>query len=45
MIVRCSVKDIRATGRSAQGVHIIKLDSGDKVSSIAHVIPEEKEEE
>jgi len=45
MIVRCSVKDIRATGRSAQGVHIIKLDSGDNVSSIAHVIPEEKEEE
>ena len=47
MIVRCSVKDIRATGRSAQGVHIIKLDSGagDKVSSIAHVIPEEREEE
>jgi len=45
MIVRCSVKDIRDTGRSAQGVRIIKLDSGDKVSSIAHVIPEEKEEE
>ncbi len=45
MIVRCSVKDIRSTGRSAQGVHIIKLDSGDSVSSIAHVVPEEKEEE
>ena len=45
MIVRCSVKDIRITGRSAQGVHIIKLDSGDKASSIAHVVPEEKEEE
>ncbi|MFA4991351.1 MAG: DNA gyrase subunit A [Candidatus Omnitrophota bacterium] len=44
MIVRLSVKDIRSTGRSAQGVHIIKLDSGDKVSSIAHVVPEEKEE-
>ena len=45
MIVRCSVKDIRVTGRSAQGVRIIKLDSGDSVSSIAHVVPEEKEEE
>jgi DNA gyrase subunit A len=44
MIVRCSVKDIRDTGRSAQGVHIIKLESGDSVSSIAHVVPEEKEE-
>jgi len=44
MIVRCSVKDIRDTGRSAQGVHIIKLESGDSVSSIAHVVPEDKEE-
>lgn len=45
MIVRCSVKDIRDTGRSAQGVHLIKLDPDDKVSSIAQVVPEEKEEE
>jgi DNA gyrase subunit A len=42
MIVRCAVKDIRATGRSTQGVRIIKLDSGDKVSSIARVVPEEE---
>jgi DNA gyrase subunit A len=42
MIVRCAVKDIRITGRSTQGVHIIKLDSGDNVSSIAHVVPEEE---
>lgn len=42
MIVRCSVKDIRTTGRAAQGVRIIKLDSGDKVSAIARVIPEEE---
>ena len=44
MIVRCAVKDIRTTGRSTQGVHIIKLDSGDNVANIAQVVPEEKEE-
>ncbi len=44
MIVRCPVKDVRATGRSAQGVRIIKLDSGDGVASIARVAPEEREE-
>ncbi|MDP2921571.1 MAG: DNA gyrase subunit A [Candidatus Omnitrophota bacterium] len=44
MIVRCPVKDIRTTGRSAQGVRIIKLDSGDGVASIARVSPEEREE-
>ncbi len=42
MIVRCAVKDIRATGRAAQGVHIIKLDSGDRVSTVARLIPEEE---
>jgi len=41
MIVRCPVKDIRTTGRNAQGVRIIKLDSGDRVASIARVAPEE----
>lgn len=41
MIVRCLVKDIRTTGRSAQGVHIIKLDKGDQVASVARVAPEE----
>ncbi|MBU1912409.1 MAG: DNA gyrase subunit A [Candidatus Omnitrophica bacterium] len=44
MIVRCPVKDVRATGRSAQGVRIIRLDSGDDVASIARVSPEEREE-
>jgi len=44
MIVRCPVKDVRATGRSAQGVRIIRLDPGDGVASIARVSPEEREE-
>jgi DNA gyrase subunit A len=44
MIVRCAVKDIRTTGRSTQGVRIIKLDAGDKVASVARLAPEEREE-
>jgi len=43
MIVRCAVKDIRATGRSAQGVRIIKLDKNDKVVSVARVVKEEED--
>ncbi len=43
MIVRCSPEDIRQTGRSAQGVRLIKLDGNDSVSSIAHVIGREEE--
>ena len=41
MVVRCAVKDIRATGRAAQGVRIIKLAKGDKVVSVAKVVKEE----
>jgi len=39
-IVRCPVKDIRTTGRAAQGVRLIRLSDGDKVASVAHVIPD-----
>jgi DNA gyrase subunit A len=45
MIVRCAIKDIRTTGRSTQGVRLMKFDSKDRVSSIARVIPEEEESE
>ena len=42
MVVRCSVKDIRETGRVAQGVRLINLKkANDKVVSIASVEPEE----
>ncbi|MBN1353997.1 MAG: DNA gyrase subunit A [Candidatus Omnitrophica bacterium] len=41
MVVRCAVKDIRVTGRSTQGVRIIKLDKSDKVASVARVVKEE----
>ncbi|MCM8780798.1 MAG: DNA gyrase subunit A [Candidatus Omnitrophica bacterium] len=41
MFLRCPVKDIRATGRSAQGVRLIKLEDKDRVSSVASVVVEE----
>jgi DNA gyrase subunit A len=43
MFLRCAIKDIRSTGRSAQGVRLIKLQDKDKVSTIAHVVAEEEE--
>ena len=43
MIVRCAVKDIRTTGRSTQGVRLMKLESKDEVASVAKVVPEEAE--
>jgi len=42
MFLRCAVKDIRTTGRSAQGVRLIKLQAKDRVSCIAPVIVEEE---
>ncbi len=44
MIVRCSPKDIRETGRSAMGVRLIALEQGDQVSSVAIVVAKEEEE-
>ena len=42
MFLRCAVKDIRATGRSAQGVRLIKLQDKDCVSCVAPVIADEE---
>ncbi|MDP2938046.1 MAG: DNA gyrase subunit A [Candidatus Omnitrophota bacterium] len=42
MFLRCAVKDIRTTGRSSQGVRLIKLQGKDRVSGVAHVIAEEE---
>ncbi len=42
MSVRCPIKDIRETGRVAQGVRLINLKkAGDKVTAIAKVEPED----
>lgn len=43
MFLRCAIKDIRSTGRSAQGVRLIKLQDKDRVSCVAPVIAEEEE--
>lgn len=45
MIVRSPIKDIRTTGRSTQGVRLMKLDKGDKISSVAKIVPEDEEAE
>jgi DNA gyrase subunit A len=42
VFLRCAIKDIRETGRSAQGVRLIKLEGKDKVSCVAPVIAEEE---
>ncbi len=41
MIVRCSVKDIRETGRSTQGVKLISMEQDDEASSVANVVAKE----
>lgn len=43
-MVRIAVKDIRQTGRNAQGVKLIDLDAKDQLQAIAPVIIEEGEE-
>jgi DNA gyrase subunit A len=45
MVVRCSVKDIRETGRNTQGVRLISLEKSDEVSSVASVVAKAEEEE
>ncbi len=45
MMVRCPVKDVRMTGRAAQGVRLINIKGQDRVASVAKVVPKEREEE
>jgi len=44
-IIRTDIEGIRETGRSAQGVRLIKLDAKDKVSGITHLAAKDDEEE
>jgi DNA gyrase subunit A len=37
-IIRCNPADVRQTGRSAVGVRLVSLSSGDEVASVANVI-------
>ena len=43
MVVRSNPSEIRETGRSAVGVRLISLDSGDHVSSVGHLVSREDE--
>jgi len=44
MVVRSPIKDIRSTGRSTQGVRLMKLEASDKVASLAKIVPEDEDE-
>ncbi len=44
-LIRTSVRDVRITGRSAQGVTIFKVGEGEEVVSVAWLIEEDEEEE
>jgi DNA gyrase subunit A len=43
MMVRCPVKDIRATGRNTQGVRLMTLEKGDVVTSVAKIAAKEED--
>jgi DNA gyrase subunit A len=43
MMVRCPVKDIRETGRNAQGVRLMALEKGDAVTSVAKIAAKDEE--
>ena len=46
MLIRIKVKDIRETGRAAQGVRVIDLDEGDRVVAVAKLAePDDGEDE
>ncbi|HKD17794.1 MAG TPA: DNA gyrase C-terminal beta-propeller domain-containing protein, partial [Thermoanaerobaculia bacterium] len=45
-LIRIKVKDIRETGRAAQGVRVIQLEDGDRVVGVAKLAePDETEDE
>ncbi|MBI1953747.1 MAG: DNA gyrase subunit A [Candidatus Omnitrophica bacterium] len=43
-LIRCPVKEIRTTGRAAQGVRLMRLGPKDTLASVATVVPEEEEQ-
>ncbi|MDI6793925.1 MAG: DNA gyrase subunit A [bacterium] len=45
MVIRSAVQDMRPMGRSTQGVSAIRLNEGDRVTSVTKVVGKEEEEE
>jgi DNA gyrase subunit A len=44
VIIRCQVDAIRDTGRATQGVKLIRVDEGDRVSTCARIVEREEED-
>ena len=44
MIVRCPIKDVRTTGRSTQGVRLMRLKGSDNIVGVARVEAKEEDE-
>ncbi len=45
MVIRTGLKNIRVMGRAAQGVRIVKLQPGDRVSDVVRVVEEAEKKE
>ena len=45
MVIRTSLKNIRVMGRAAQGVRVVKLHEGDKVTDLVKVVDNSGDEE
>ncbi len=43
-VIRLKVKDVRITGRNAQGVHLVRLDPTEKVRAVAGLAEKEEDE-
>jgi DNA gyrase subunit A len=43
-IIRLAVKTVRLTGRNAQGVHMVRLDDGERVRAVAGMAEREEDE-
>jgi DNA gyrase subunit A len=42
MTIRLPVKDVSVIGRNVQGVRLLRLEEGDKLAAIAHIVKEEE---
>lgn len=45
IMLRTDLSEVREIGRATQGVRMIRLEEGDKVASVARIVPEEEETE
>ena len=44
-VIRLAAKQVRITGRNAQGVHLVKLEEGEKVRAVARLAEGTEEED